>query len=529
MAGSVCLLLWGSFSVRTAVEEGFSATLNKLLMKASTSAWFAIIGGVLAALLMQSATATILLATGFMAGGGMSIAAAVGVVIGADLGSAIATRVLFLDLSLLPPSLLVAGMLLYLASTTWRVRNIGRILLGLGIMLLAIQWMKQIIGPLAGSGIPADWLSVMHSAPWLAMLVMAGVTWFAHSSVAVILMLASLSQVGLLDSSLYIPMILGINIGAGLIALPLVDRRESDAHAVVLCNIALRTLLALIFLFLQFLWVEQHHQLASDAGSRVIVLHILFNTILVIAFAPLAGRLVRRIRSWLQRRDGNQTELLAKAAGEGLDPTLVTKPRLALACARREAFRLGDLTESMFSRALDMFRASDRAQILQLVTADKEINARNKAIHGYLSEVRRAISKPEQELELDQILHFSSTMENIGDTVSHDLARLATKRLDRGVFFSDEGYAEINRIHEEVLELLNTVINQFASGHAVKSRPIRKLVENIRSLCHESVSKHRRRLSDYKTASMGSSSIHQDAVRDLLQVALLLEHRPEDQ
>jgi phosphate:Na+ symporter len=526
MVGGVCLLLWGSYTVRASVERAFASQLNQLVSRASSAPLSAVIAGLIAAIVMQSATATILLATALVSAGTLSLGAAMAVVLGADLGSAIASRILFIDLSLLPPLLLTAGLVLHLLSTTWKKQYFGRILIGLGLMLLAILWIKQLIAPLAEKPLPEDWMSVLASVPWLALAVVAVVTWFAHSSVAVVLVIATLDHSGLLPLSMLMPMLIGANIGAGLIALPMVAAGETKARAVVLCNLGLRVLIGLI-LFLALPWWLESPALASLApGSRIVLCHIAFNLLLVLLFVAVAERLANRLHLWLQRRAETNDSMAVNEAGSGLDPALVDKPRKALASARREAFRLGDITENLFAGALEMFAAKDQSQIHNLVATDHEINIRNKAILHYLSEVRHHVKSREQEQELNQVLHFASTMENIGDTISHNISRLALKRLERGVMFSADGFEEISLIHQTVLSLLRNEINRFAAGIPGSPRKTHKVVEQIRSLCTESISKHRIRLSENKSRSIGSSSIHQDTVRDLLQIALLLEHSP---
>ncbi len=522
MAGSICLLLWGSFTVRAAVEEGFAGALKALLLRAAASRLVSVAVGALSALTMQSATATVLLCCGFVSSGAMSTAAAISAILGADLGSALAARILFLDLSLLPPLFLLTGLILHLSANSWRMKTGGRILIGLGIMLLAIQWMKQVIAPIAASGISEDWLSVMQSTPLIAFVIAALITWFAHSSVAIVLVIASLAQTGLVDANLSIPMLLGANVGAGMIALPLISQSELAARSVVLCNLFLRFLLATVLLFTIQWWFIPPISGHAEPGVEIVTLHILFNLSLVVLFAPFANAISGQILAWLKQRGTNQNALLINSAGAGLDPNLMVKPVQALAAAKREALRLGDLTENMFSQAVGMFEAEDKSEILQLVESDKELNARNKAIHSYLSRLRQSLTDHNLEKELDRILQFSSTMENIGDTVSHNLARLADKKMGRNASFSKQGMIEIELIHESVHSLLTMAINDFAAGESGHKKPMNKKVTEIRTLCEESVNKHRRRLSDNTASSIGSSSIHQDAVRDFLQVATWL-------
>ncbi|NKB63171.1 MAG: hypothetical protein GKR95_13975 [Gammaproteobacteria bacterium] len=524
MMASISLLLWGSHTVRNSVERSFASTLNRLVAGASAAPFKAIASGVIAALLMQSATATALLATGLLTSGTLTLVAAMAIVLGADLGSAIAARILYVDLSLMPSILLVVGMLLNLSMSTWRGKCFGRILLGLGLMLISIQLMKHTIAPLTAIPLPDEWLLILKSVPWLAMILVAGATWFSHSSVAMVLVIAALSQSRLLPPDLFAPMLLGVNIGAGLIVLPMVGISNTEARSVVISNILLRTTFGLILLFTVPFWIEFLPRLSPQPGSQVVFLHIGFNLLLVILFFPFSAKLVTRVLDKLNQRELERSASLSIAAGSGLDPSMLQQPTSALSSARREAYRLGDITETLFSRALGMFAADDQSQIERIVESDREINARNRVIHQYLSEARRHISDAGLERSLDEILQFASTMENIGDIISHNLSRLAEKRLGRGVMFSTEGMHEIQHIHAEVLALLGSEINRFASNGEIEPKKTYKQVDHIRLLCNKSIAKHRRRLSDHKANSMGTSSIHQDTVRDLLQVAILVEH-----
>lgn len=526
MAGAVCLLLWGSFTVRSAVERRFASTLNTFIGGGVGNGPRAVIGGVLSALVLQSATATILLATALLTSGILTLPAAMGVILGADLGSALATRILFLDLGWLPPGLMVAGMSLHLLGNTWRLRYLGRICIGVALMLLAILWIKTTMAPVAAQPLPGDWLSVLSSAPWIALPVMAIATWFAHSSVALVLLVATLAHSGVLPQALYLPMLLGINFGAGLIPLPTVGRRNLDGRAVVLTNLVLRGGLAVLSLAALPLYAGYLSALDTDPGVKVVLGHIIFNFVLAVVFLPISGRLAIVMRRWLGDRaaDFHATEM--SAPGSALDRTLVADPERAVAAARREANRMGDITEALFARALEMFEADDHVAIERMVLTDRDINARNKTIHRYLSEVRRHVVAPQQEQHIDAVLQFAATMENIGDIVSHNLSRLASKKLDRAANFTSEGMDEIFTIHREVLNLLRREIDGFAGAGIMSSGQASDALEQIRQLCDQSMSRHRRRLSEHRARSIGSSSIHQDTIRDLLQVAALLVNRP---
>lgn len=524
VAGGVCLLLWGSYMVRMAVEKAYASRIGSLVSGATASRLRAFAGGVFSATALQSATAAILLTTSLVTSGLLPLTTAVAVILGADVGSAVAVRVLYLDLSFLPPLLLCVGLGMHRLSANWRHQQLGRIFLGLGLILLSIQLLRQSVAPVADSP-PDDLVAALNALPMIALMVSALFTWAAHSSVAVVLIIASLADAGMVGVPLFAFAVVGANIGSGLIALFLANRRHLDSYSAVLANFLMRAALGLAVLLFSG-WIEANiGLLGAAAGSRVINAHLLFNIVLALIFVPLGNQVARLVKWIITSRNLEAPEAETNAPGAGLDAALIGKPKRALSCARREAFRLADNTEALCGAALTMFEATDRSVINQFAARDKEINARNKAVQRYLSEVRRHTVERDDEAMLDQILRFATTMENIGDVISHDMARLAVKRLDRGVEFSTAGREELHLLHAEVLKVIQLDITNFASGDRLSRKATAKQIKAAMELARDSIARHRRRLSERKTSSIDTSSIHQDTVRDLMQVVRCIENR----
>ncbi len=526
VAGGVCLLLWGSYTVRMAVEKAYARRIGAWVSGATGSRPRAFITGVFSAAALQSATAAILLTTSLVSGGLLPLATAVTVILGADVGSAIAVRVLYLDLSFLPPALLCVSLALHRLSANWRHQQLGRIFFGLGLILLSLQLLRQSVAPLADSP-PAALMSALDALPLIALALSMLFTWAAHSSVVVVLIIASLADAGMPGAPLFVFAVVGANIGSGLIALFLVNRRHADSYCAVLANFLMRAALGLAALLFSGWIAARPDLLGATAGARVINAHLLFNFVLALLFVPLGGR-VARLAGWIiaaRNPEAGALQAGSIAPGAGLDPALIRKPKRALSCARREAFRLADDAEALFGGALAMFEATDRSTIRQVAARDARINARHKAIQRYLAEVRRHVRAPNDEAMLDQILRFSTTMEDIGDVVSHNLARLAIKRLDRGVEFSTAGQEELHSLHAEALKVIRLDITNFAANDELSRKALDRQISSAVELGRDSVARHRRRLSERKTRSIGTSSIHQDTVRDLLQVVRCIENR----
>ena len=343
LAGSICLLLWGSYTLRSAAEEAFSSRIRAFICSASQSRGRSFLCGMMSALILQSTTATILLTTSFISTGLLSLGVAIVVILGADLGSALAARVLFLDLSLLAPAALVAGLGLHRFSRTWKKMQLGRIFIGLGLMLLAIQLIRQVVAPVAAQPVPEYVIDFFQSVPWMILLACALATWLAHSSVAVILVIASVAGSELLSPELAIAAVLGANLGAGIIPLTLVNSRNSEAYSAVVANFLLRAFMAVLIMLLSPELSGYMSYLGDDPGIRVIHTHILVNVLLALLFVPMNARIAETSRKILEAWKPEKLVPGPHTPGSSLDPEMVKKPAQAITCARREAFRLADI------------------------------------------------------------------------------------------------------------------------------------------------------------------------------------------
>ena len=217
LAGAVALLLWATRMVRTGIERAYGNQLRDKLKRAIGNRVTAAIAGFFFAIALQSATAVALIVAGFVASGYVSTAIGIATLLGADLGSALVVRILRQDLSLLIPVLLLAGTIAFRASEQRNWRQIGRILFGLGLLLLSLRLIGEASIPLKTSEILPLIINYL-SRDWITAFVLAALlAWAFHSSVAAVLLLASLADRALIPPVLIIPLVLGINFGAAVI------------------------------------------------------------------------------------------------------------------------------------------------------------------------------------------------------------------------------------------------------------------------------------------------------------------------
>ena len=240
LAGAVALLLWGTHMVSSGVLRGFGTVLRNWLGRHLGNRWLALLAGLGITGLLQSSTATSLMAASFTASGTLGLAPALAVMLGANVGTTLVVQLLSFDTSLLAPLALLSGLLLFRLGDGPRLESLGQCLIGLGLMLLALALLGHSLQQIEAS--PA-FVAVIHGLegdPLIALLLAALLTWACHSSVAVVLLVASLAQAGLVSLPIALALVLGANLGGALPALGVAGSRV--ARRLPLGNLLVRLL-----------------------------------------------------------------------------------------------------------------------------------------------------------------------------------------------------------------------------------------------------------------------------------------------
>src|ERR1700736_2025086 len=249
LAGHVGLHLWGTHMVGTGVQRGFGTALRRWLGRHLARRWQAFLAGLGVTALLQSSTATGLLATSFTATGVIDLAPALTVMLGANVGTALLTQVLSFNMALVGPPLVLAGVLLFRWATDGRAKNLGRVGIGLGLMLMALAGLLHTLGPVENAPLLRPVLGSLASDPVLAALIAAALTWACHSSIAIVLLVASFAATHIVSPPGALALVLGANLGGALPAL--IEASTNAARRLPLGNLLVRAtgvLVALPFL-----------------------------------------------------------------------------------------------------------------------------------------------------------------------------------------------------------------------------------------------------------------------------------------
>lgn len=341
LAGAVALLLWATRMVRTGVERAYGEALRRRLRATMRNPATAVITGAALAVALQSSTAVTLLVGSFAGAGVVSGVSGQLAVRGAEIGSALVVKLLSFDLGLLVPVCLAAGTAMFMATERRAWRQAGRILVGIGLLILSLEMIGEASEPLRESSVLPVIIDYLAGDPVTAYLLAALMTWLFHSSIAAVLLFVTLADRGFIPPELGVVLVLGVNLGSSVIA-PLLTRGAEPAVRIVpIGNLLMRGAGSLIMLIL-LLWLKPSPDwLGPSVADQLVNAHIAFNCLILIAGLPLAGLVYRasqRIVALAARVPS--AESLAVTEVSALDETALDRPAQALANVTREVVRV---------------------------------------------------------------------------------------------------------------------------------------------------------------------------------------------
>ena len=523
LAGAVALLLWATRMVRTGVERAYGDVLRNRLAPALKNPLLAVLGGALLAIALQSATAVSLLVASFSGAGVVGGTAGLLAVLGADLGSALVVKLLSFDLSILVPLTILAGTTMFLSTERRDWRQFGRILVGVGLLILSLRLIGEASEPLRESRLLPVIVNYLSGDPATAFLLAAIMTWLFHSSVAAILLIATLAARNLVPAELGIVLVLGANLGAGAIAVLLSRGAVPAARVVPIGNLLMRGTGAVLALTALQLAAPDLAWLGASPATQVVHAHIAFNALLALsgfALAPLAARAAERLANLstppAQSPEAAPVELSA------LDEAALDTPGQALANATREVVRICETVEIMLSEVIELYRHPSQARIDRLSALDDRVDRWHAAIKLYLARVTARTLSEAEALRCQELIGACIKLEQVGDIIVRNMLVHVQKKMDRKLEFTDDGWRELTAFHASVLGNARLAFNVLISRDRETALQLVQEKDRLRDREKLSTQGHFERLRDGSAKSVETSSIHLDTIRDLKQINSLL-------
>ena len=465
----MALLLWGLRMVRIGISEAWGSEIRGTLGASLNNRFKAFLSGLGVTMLLQSSSATALLTSSFSGQGILTTATALAIMLGADVGTTLVAQILTFDLSALSPFLIAIGVALFTYSTVGKRRDVGRMLLGLGMMLLALKLIVAASLPMRESVIIQQIFIALGEDLILAVIFGAIIAWASHSSLATVLLIITLASTNALEITVAFTFVLGANIGSAIPPFIATLSANQAARQPPLGNLLFRICGVIVILPFISLIAQQLSAFDIDNARQIANFHMLFNIAMAIVFFPFIGRMVKLTERWIPK-DDTSTDMMQP---RDLDRGAFETPLVALLNAEREVLRMGELVERMLRNAFIALKKNNTELARETREMDLVVNQFYDVVKRYLTSLARETLGEKESKRCNEILSFATNMEHIGDIISDDLIQnIVQKKLSKRGKMSLHDREDINNLYQPVLASFQLSLSVFTSGDITMARSL---------------------------------------------------------
>ncbi|MGE4241162.1 Na/Pi cotransporter family protein [Ramlibacter sp.] len=514
LLAAVALLVWGTYLVRTGILRVFGANLRHVLARSISTRPAAAMAGLGVTALLQSSTATALIVASFVGQGLMNLPTALAVMLGADIGTSLMTVVFSFDLSWLSPLFIFVGVVMFISRQATTVGRFGRVLIGLGLILLALRLVAESTAIIVQAPAVKALLLSLSSDTLLEITVGAMLAVLAYSSLAIVLLTATLAGSGAIPLDVALGLVIGANLGSGILAVLVTARSTIEARQVPLGNLVFKCIGVLLAIPFVALWIRYASPYFPQPALLVVLYHLAFNFILAILLISWTRVVARWVERWLPKPDNT----MVAGRPHHLDPSALATPSLAISCAAREALHQADVVETMLLGMLRVIKDNDVRLADELRKLDDTVDRLYSAIKYYLTKISREALGEEESRRWTDIISFTINMEQIGDIIERILIDIEDKKIKKSRSFSDAGMAEICEMHARLLDNLRLGMSVFLNGSVRDAQKLLEEKARFRDLERAYSATHLTRLTDNTMQSIETSSLHIDLISDLKRI-----------
>lgn len=494
LLGGLAMFLYGMEVMGDGLKNASGATLKKVLGKATQNVVFGVITGMLVTAIIQSSTATIVLTVGLISAGILTLKQAVGIVMGANIGTTITAQIIrlmdidsggnlvleFFKPSTLAPIALVAGIVLIMFIKLPNSKTTGEIFMGFGILFAGLMNMTAAVEPLSGSAQFLDLMSRFSDRPILALLVGLVLTVVVQSSSAMVGMIQALSVTGAMTFNLIYPLIMGINLGTCVTtALVCSIGSSKDAKRTGIVHIIFNVLGTVLFMIVMTI-IQSAGGLPnlweSTVNSGGIAnFQTLFNLVTAIVLIPFAGLLVK-LSLMIIKPDTIEAEDRADLTVP--DAKLYQIPEMAFSEANKAIAHMGEVAFKNVKRACRLLKKFDEGRVMVITENEDNLDFFTDAMDTYLVNLSKYIESDGDNQRINSFMQTSTNFERIGDhavNIMEAAEEISLSKLE----FSDDAKRELDIVEEAVLEITDITVSAFARMDDAEARRIEPLEEVI--------------------------------------------------
>lgn len=491
MAGGLGLFLFGIRTMGDGLENAAGAKLKRMLEVLTGNRFLAVLVGFVVTAIIQSSTATTVMVVGFVNAGMMTLAQAVGVIMGANIGTTVTSLLIALNFSSVAAASVLVGVILMLASKKTLVKNLGSIFTGFGLLFLGIDLMSDSMAPLRESAGFMNFIVAVSDSPLRPLFgILLGIVMTAvlQSSSASVGVLQTLAMQGLVPLKFSVFVLFGQNIGTCLTALfSTVGAKKNSKRAAVihlLFNLLGTGMFILIALLTPYIeWIEK---ISSDPMAQIAISHIVFNVVSTVVLFPFAKLLVKLSCLIVPGKDDSESEMHCRF----IDDRLLNTPPFAVMQVGKEVARMAKLARDNFeTSAYALINRSDK-DLNKVMEKEEVINYLNHHITSYLVKLNALDITDSDSDYIARVFHAINDIERVGDHATN-LAEAAERNIGDGLTFSDAARDELNQLCGSVITLLDRSIEAFdrqslGDGEAKELSDLEEHIDDLTLTCQDS-------------------------------------------
>ena len=490
MAGGLGLFLFGIRTMGDGLENAAGAKLKRMLEVLTGNRFLAVLVGFVVTAIIQSSTATTVMVVGFVNAGMMTLAQAVGVIMGANIGTTVTSLLIALNFSSVAAASVLVGVILMLASKKTLVKNLGSIFTGFGLLFLGIDLMSDSMAPLRESAGFMNFIVAVSDSPLRPLFgILLGIVMTAvlQSSSASVGVLQTLAMQGLVPLKFSVFVLFGQNIGTCLTALfSTVGAKKNSKRAAVihlLFNLLGTGMFILIALLTPYIeWIEK---ISSDPMAQIAISHIVFNVVSTVVLFPFAKLLVKLSCLIVPGKDDSESEMHCRF----IDDRLLNTPPFAVMQVGKEVARMAKLARDNFeTSAYALINRSDK-DLNKVMENEEVINYLNHHITSYLVKLNALDITDSDSDYIARVFHAINDIERVGDHATN-LAEAAERNIGDGLTFSDAARDELNQLCGSVINLLDRSIEAFnnqslGDGEAKELSDLEEHIDDLTLTCQD--------------------------------------------
>lgn len=518
LIGGLGLFLYGISVMGDGLQKSTGPKLEKAIGLLTSNKLMGVLVGAVVTGIIQSSGATTVMVVGFVNAGIMSLYQAIGVIMGANIGTTVTAQLVSFDVSILSSVALGIGIVLYMigSKSKPKLKNISEILIGFAILFIGMNFMKDALAPLSEYEAFKNALAYLAKYPILALIAGFLLTTILQSSSASMGILIALSSQGLMPLSAALPVLYGDNIGScttSLLSSLGANRNAKRAATMHLCFNILGTILFMLVLNIPIRMIVEYID-PNDTARQIANAHTLFNLVNVAILLPFSKYIVKLVMFLIPEKP---EEKEGKNTTKYIDGRMLETPAIAYANIIREALRMGlKAKESYTSAVLGVTKRSQK-DIDNTFEKEKLINKEQKKIISYLIKLSNKSLDEKMRMSVDLLFHTVNDIERIGD-LSENVAELAEGCLKNNVNISLEGIKEIENFYSQALKTYELALESMKENNVDLANKSLESEEEVNKLDKKYREEHMHRLNNNQ-CTIDSGVVYLDLLTNIERIS----------